>query len=112
MTADPYKWRSRLGRFQVNRRLREDWPDGVMLIQSKVLVRECLVDWTTDAQNYVGEGPMFDVVAEGEAVPHYTLVVHQKLTAAGVEPVDVTWERCTNGRQIVWRLEAPMVVLP
>ena len=96
MVADPYRWRRHLGRFVVTKHMREDWQSGVMLIQSKVLIRECIVDWTTDNLRYVAQGPMFDIVEQGCEVPFYTLVIHQHLGPTFLRPFDVTWERGTD----------------
>lgn len=96
MTADPYKWRRRLGRFVVTRHLREDWQRSLMLIQRKLLIRECTVDWTTDNLNYIGQGEMFKVVDEGDKVPLYHLIVWQRHTDSSITPVDVSWEFATH----------------
>lgn len=93
MTADPYKWRCRLGRFVIGRHFREDWQQGLMLIQSKLLIRECTVDWTDDSMRYVAQAEFFDVVDKGCEVPLYTVIVHQEITAHAVRPVDITFER-------------------
>lgn len=74
MTADPYKWRCRLGRFVIGRHFREDWQQGLMLIQSKLLIRECTVDWTDDSMRYVAQAEFFDVVDKGCEVPLYTVI--------------------------------------
>lgn len=96
MTADPYKWRRRLGRFVIGRKFREDWQQGVMITQRKVLIREARVDWSTDVVHYIGQADFFDVVEEGAEVPLYTVIVHQLIEAHRVRPVDVTFERATT----------------
>lgn len=93
MTADPYQWRRRLGRFVIGRHFREDWQQGVMIIQRKLLIRECAIDWTDDSMRYVGQADFFDIVDEGAEVPLYTVIVHQLIEAHRVRPVDVTFER-------------------
>ena len=93
MTADPYKWRRRLGRFVLGRQAFEDGGEALeKLIQAKVIIKHIERDWGSDRVVYVAQGDVFEIVEEGNAAPLYLTILHQKHMPGGLEVVDVTWE--------------------
>ena len=86
---DYIDFRSRKGKFVLDRELITDDYKSVMGILSTVLVIRAENDFMTDAITYWAYSDHFEPIAEGLAAPEYEAVITKQENATDV----VTWRR-------------------
>lgn len=89
--TDPYKRDRRIGRWFITDQQQRAYPGILQHIQDSVLVLRAWPEMTRDRIEFMGRGPQFDVVDEGDLVPEYIpRIVDERVEWTRVGPPVVT----------------------